>query len=547
MLGLFRLHRRNTLAAVCVLVVLSPGVVLAQSTDKGKDKVKSEAGYHPTGQPMDATALARFVDTTIDQKLRAEQVDASPLADDAEFMRRVTLDLTGHIPTAEKVIAFLESKDPQKRAQLIDSLLASEEFGKHEADIWQALLLPPRNSDNRQLNTAPLVKWLEESFNANKPWDRLATDLLTASGEQDKNGATTYFLAQNSVDKITDNVSRVFLGVQLQCAQCHNHPFTEWKQTEYWGMAAFFLNVQASRPMAAAQQTTPLEVKEVAGMRRGGRNRLPDSAKIVPPKFLGAEQPKIRSSDPLRPVLTSWLTTKENPYFSRAMVNRTWAQLFGRGLVNPVDDIQDNNQPLYPELFGELSYQFAQNGYDLKYLMRALCNSAAYQRTSKPAGNNADAPPALFSRMAIKVMSPEQLYDSLTLVLGNLNTGGGGGRFGMGMGRGAGGGGRAQFVAFFGNEDGMDPTEYQSGIPQALRLMNGPSLSNPTRIAEIVRAGKTPEGTIERLYLMTLSRRPTTREVERYTAFVKEQPIANKAYADLLWVLLNSSAFAMNH
>ncbi len=152
--------------------------------------------------------------------------------------------------------------------------------------------------------------------------------------------------------------------------------------------------------------------------------------------------------------------------------------------------------------------------------------------------------------MIIKVMSPEQLYDSLTLVVGNLNTGGGGGRFGgMGaMGRGAGGGGRAQFVAFFGNDEGSDPTEYQAGISaKPLRLMNGPSLSNPTRIADIVRAGKTPEGTIERLYLMTLSRRPTAQELERYTAYVKEQPNANKGYADLLWALLNSSAFAMNH
>jgi hypothetical protein len=539
---------RRSIPGICALVVmlLAPGAVRAQA-NKALDKGKAEPGYRPSGKPMDPAALSRFIDSAIDQRLKAEQVEASPLADDAEFIRRVTLDLTGQIPTPEKVIGFLESKDPQKRAKLIDSLLASEVFGKHQADIWQALLLPPRNSDNRQLNTAPLVKWLEESFNANKPWDKMTTELLTASGEQDKNGATTYFIALNSVDKITDNVSRVFLGVHLQCAQCHNHPFTEWKQTEYWGMAAFFLNVQATRPQQAARQGTPLEVKEVAGGRRG-RGQLPDSAKIVPPKYLGAEQPRVRAGEPLRPVLTSWLTKKDNPYFARAMVNRTWAQLFGRGLVNPVDDIQDNNPPLYPELLGELSYQFAENGFDLKYLTRAICNSTAYQRTSKPVGNNRDASPALLSHMTLKVMTPEQLYDSLTQVVGPLGGGGGGGRFGMGaMGRGQGGGGRAQFVAFFGNEDGTDPTEYQAGIPQALRLMNGPGMNNPARIAEVVKAGKTPEGVIERLYLMTLSRKPTAREMERFTAYVKGQSTPNKAYADLLWALVNSSEFVVNH
>ena len=231
------------------------------------------------------------------------------------------------------------------------------------------------------------------------------------------------------------------------------------------------------------------------------------------------------------------------------MVNRTWAQLFGRGLVHPIDDIKDENPSLYPEVLGELSYQFAQNGYDLKYLLRALCNSAAYQRTSKPAGNNADANPALFSRMAIKVMSPEQLYDSLTLVVGDLNGGGGGGGGPMG------------------GDHGPRPGQWPNPVRRLLQQRRwrrpdrvpgrhpaGPAADewpSPRAIRPAsttsLKAGKTPEGTVERLFLMTLSRRPTAKEVERYTAYVNKQANANQGYSDVLWALLNSSAFAMNH
>ena len=178
MIGPCQSPRRRILAAVCVMVLLSPALAQAQQ----KDKAPPAPAYRPTGKTMDAAALAAFVDNAIEQKLRAEKIDVSPRSDDAEFIRRVTLDLTGHIPTADKVTAFLDSTDPEKRAKLIETLLSSEEYGKHQADIWQALLLPPRNSDNRQLNSAPLVKWLEESFTANKPWDRLVTEILTASG-----------------------------------------------------------------------------------------------------------------------------------------------------------------------------------------------------------------------------------------------------------------------------------------------------------------------------------------------------------------------------
>ena len=261
------------------------------------------------------------------------------------------------------------------------------------------------------------------------------------------------------------------------------------------------------------------------------------------------------SKTKVRPVLAKWMTTAENPYFSKAMVNRVWFQLFGRGLVNPVDDLNNDQNPAsHPQLLVDLADQFASGGFDLKQLFRAVCNSQAYQRTSKPTADNADADPALYAHMVVKVMTPEQQFDSLFQVIApnkdprnftppnmdkaslpklarlqNLHA-------------------RSLFVLFFAAEDAGDPTEYQQGIPQALRLMNGPQLNNAAALGLMVRPGKTPEENIERLFLTTLSRRPTAQERERMTAYVANHKTeTHEGYEDVLWVLLNCSEFVLNH
>jgi hypothetical protein len=532
--------RTAALITLATLFALASGVSLAGAADDKKGKIDSAP---PTkNAKLDSASLSRTIDKYIDHRLADEKVPPSPRADDAAFLRRAYLDITGRIPSADKAVAFLDNQDPTKRTKLIDELLASPEYATHQADIWQALLLP-RNSDSRRVPFEPMVKWLEDDFKANKPWDKMIHDLLTATGEQDKNGAVTYFLANDGVDKMTDSVTKLFLGVQLQCAQCHNHPFTEWKQTEYWGMAAFFMKVQPQFSRPAAKDKSSPSVTEGANPRR--KNALPDSAKIVPAKFLAGDQPKVDAKAPLRPVLADWLTNADNPYFSKAIVNRTWAQFFGRGLVSPVDDMHDANPASHPELLDELARQLAANNFDLKYLIRAICNSQAYQRSSKPAGKNADAAPELFSRMTIKVLTPEQLFDSLGQALGPLPTPKADGKQGKPP---VNGGPRAAFVAFFGVEDGSDPTEYQAGIPQALRLMNAPRLNNAAVLNQMIKGNKKPEEIIEQLYLTTLSRRPTSTEHNKMVAFVqkhKDEP--RQAYGDILWALLNCSEFATNH
>jgi hypothetical protein len=513
-----------------------PGLIVASLPVAGSGAIQAA----DLGKPADATTLTQAIDRQVRQKLDSEKIPASARADDAEFLRRAYLDITGVIPPSEKVVAFLDNKEAHKRAKLVDDLLASPAYGRHMADIWTTLLIP-KNSDNRRLRSEPMREWLEESFNKDKPWDKLVSDLLTATGTEEENGAVTFYIGNPTVDKMTDDVCRLFLGVQLQCAQCHNHPFTSWKQTEYWGMAAFFTKVRLQNGgNKAAKNQNMVNVTEEGR----GKPKLPDSAKIVPAKFLGGAEPKIATSDPARPVLAAWVTSAENPFFARAMTNRIWAQFFGRGLVHPVDDIRDDNPGLYPELFKELSDGFAAGGFDVKQLIRAICASEAYNRTSKPTAKNA-ADSTLFSHMTVKVQSPEQLYDSLTAVHGSpLKVEEKGGK-GAAV-KGKLGNARDAFVAFFGVGDDTDPTEYQAGIPQALRLMNSNQFAGGHLLTEASKA-KSPAAVVEELYLGTLSRRPTAAEHDTMAAYVRKHKDPKDAYADILWALLNSSEFALNH
>jgi hypothetical protein len=540
-------HLKHALAfAVLAVLVVVIGFGPADAAEKDPAKRKPAprlASSLPAGTQLDAAALGRHIDTAIDARLQAEKAPAAALADDAEFIRRVYLDIAGHIPPAAKVVAFLDSREPEKRAKLIDELLASEDFGKHQADIWQALLLP-RNSDNRAVQYDAMTKWLAENFNKGMAWDKMVSEIVTASGEAGSNPAVSYVMANRGPDKLTDNVTRMFLGVQLQCAQCHNHPFTTWKQDEYWGMAAFFSKVRLEgNPRAAAKGN---QTVSIADGNRGRPLPKPESAKTLPPKFLQGELADVKGSDNYRKVLAHWMTTRENPYFSRALVNRLWAQLFGRGLVSPVDDMHDGNPASHPQLLVDLADQFAGSGFDVKHLFRAICNSKTYQHTSKVTPATAEAGAELFSRMAVKVLSPEQLYDSLVQVLGAPGAVNQPRRGAMAAARGP-VTPRQQFVNFFKVED-ADPTEYSVGIQQALRLMNSPQMNNSSMLNAVLKGGNPPNEVITQLYLATLARRPTPPELERLTAHVAkagDQP--RTAYADVLWILVNCSEFTVNH
>jgi hypothetical protein len=507
----------------------------------------ASAGDAPSKEPtgrLDAPALTRLIDQAIQQQLTMEKATPAPLADDAEFLRRAYLDITGVIPPADKAVAFLDSKHLDKRAQLIDELLASPHYGRHMADLWQEQLVGQRDLLSKYLQLEPLAKWFADRFNRGEPWDRMVTDFLTCTGTQEENGATTFYLAHRSPDRVTDTVCRVFLGIQLQCAQCHNHPYTTWKRTEYWSMAAFFAKVDDGAAKKLAKGPTP-NVHEASTIQR---KRLPDSSLDVPPRFLEGEAPKLNSKEPYRPVLARWLTSADNPYFAKAMVNRVWAQFFARGLVNPVENLMKDNPPSHPGLMEALAQQFIRSGFDVKYLVRAICNSQAYQRSSTPVSESA-AMAVPYTSMAIKPLTPEQLYDCLAMILGTNERPKAMLRTKSGKLKGQAPSQRTAFAEFFHPSDGADPNEYPSGIPQVLRLMNAEWTAKAAAfVSRNVNADKSPAKNIELLFLASLSRRPTPAESQRLEKYIQDNKSdPSKAYGDILWALLNSSEFTVSH
>jgi hypothetical protein len=444
------------------------------------------------------------------------------------------------IPSAERAENFLNSRDQEKRAQLIEELLASPRFGEHLGDVWRGYLISPLANEQR-MQTERFTTWLADRFNNNDGWDQIAFDLLTATGKMEDNPAVTYLIEGRlplGVTDLTDLSSRYFLGIRLNCTQCHDHPFVEWKQKDYWGMAAFFTEIQTpGRPkmvyMAGVKDDPriTLETLQQSDMLEGFQSE--------PPTFLGGEESK--ADKPRRVALAHWITSPENPYFARAMVNRMWWHFFGRGIVNPVDDMHTGNAPSHAALLESLRQEFAESGFDLKSLCRAILNSQTYQRSSRP-GEQPAQEAELFARMSPQVFTPEQLYDSLVVCLGPPGkTPSIIARFGT----------RHEFTESFRGDGDSEPGRYERGIPHVLRLMNSPQFAGrnlQALVSKTTSSDRSPEAIVEYLYLTILSRKPTAKEQEiarDHLQAVDGSP--QTAYRELAWALLMTSEFTLNH
>ncbi len=490
----------------------------------------------------DATAIANTIDRHIQRRLDLEKAPQAAQSQDAEFLRRVFLDLHGVVPPVERTRRFLASENSHKRTELIDELLASPRYGEYMGDLWRGRLISPLANEQR-VQSQRFADWLADRFNRNDGWDRIAYDLVTAAGKIEENPAVTYLIEGRhplSVTDLTDLSSRYFLGVRLNCAQCHDHPFVEWKREDYWGMAAFFAPIQ-----------TPNRPKMVytAGVQDDPRMTLAsvqnadaiEGFQSQPPTFLGGETLQTVGNARLRAALAEWMTSPENPYFARAMVNRMWWQFFGRGIVNPVDDMHSGNAPSHPELLEDLSRQFAESGFDLKLLCRSIVQSRTYQQTSRP-GPQPNAEDQLFARMPVKVLTAEQLYDSLVQILGPpAKTPAIDARLGA----------RHEFCQFFASDGDPDPTRYDRGIPHVLRLMNSPQFAGRSISTLTSRRGGSEfseEDAANELFLTILARYPTDQDLELFRDWRRRagEPF-DGAYRELAWALLMSSEFALNH
>ncbi len=516
------------------------------------------SGVKRTVTKRGVDAVAKIIDNAVAEKLKQEKATPGPVTDDGEFLRRVYLDLNGRIPSIDQSRAFLDSKAADKRSKLVDELLASPLFAKQYASLWARLI----TAEEPYLRNS-LEAWLTDQFQQGRGWDQIVREMVTAVGK----GPETAFVMSNvenkipQPEKLAGATTRLFLGMQLHCAECHNHPFTSWKQTDFWALAAFFSRTKVLPKgqsagvgeVAAGEIKTKTKGKAAASAIKGPAIIIPSTAgrgagKIVRAKFLHGDEPNLKDTDPLRPALAAWITSADNPYFAQAAVNRVWAQLFGIGQVNPIDDLQEDNPATHPIVLQTLAEEFQASGYDLKHLVRCICATTTYQRSSrKPDGaGETDVP---YARMKLKVMSPETLYDSLILATGMKEIGIqtiAGASSGTGGAKKAGKeSARDKFLRFFNTRD-IDslPVDFTHGIPQALSLMNDPVFNRGT--PQLEKFAKLPqEQAVESLFLATLSRRPRADELAHMKDFLSRQPDAVRGYVQIQWVLLNSAEFML--
>ena len=488
-----------------------------------------------------------FIDETVWTKLKTLNMTPSEVCDDATFIRRAYFDIIGTPPLPGAVREFLDDKDTGKRSKLIDELLERPEYKDYQTILWSDLL---RNTSTllKEDGVRAYTAFIRASFADNKPFDQFVRDLLTGTGSNYHNESATanYYRVTSDPAELTTSTSQIFLGVRLECCRCHNHPFDRWSQDDFYGVAAFFAKTHVGEGVQKDEVSVYTDNNgEVRQLRTG---------QVMQPKLLTAEQPIADTSGDLRVKLAQWITAKDNPFFAKATVNRMWKQMFGRGIVHPADDFRATNPPINAPLLDKLADDFVANGYDLKHLIRTICNSRVYQLSSTPNSTNGDDLKN-FSHYYIKRLGPEQLLDTISIATGvneqfpglrdgtraiNLADN----RVGSG------------FLDVFGRSSRLQVAErsQETSMSQALAMMNGPTLNNKIadpsgRIAKLLaRLGdRSDKAILDEMYLAALSRFPTDKERKQAQEYLAKSATPKEGYEDLMWVMLNTKEFLFNH
>ena len=497
-------------------------------------------------------ALPRFnyIDQLVDAKLQKLHIQPSPVTDDATFLRRVSIDLAGQLPTPDDVRAFLADPTPsrQKRAKKIDQLIASSAFTDHWTVKWGDLLQSSRKFLGEK-GTYGFREWIRESVSANKPYDKMVHELLTSKGSSYDDPAANYFRTTREPKPTMEKTTQVFLGVRMVCAQCHDHPFERWTQNQYYQMAAFFSAVGLRPGYEVGEEI-------IYNKRADYEMKHPKDSHVVAPEFLIASTAavKIPSDQRRREALADWLVAKDNPFFAKAIANRVWSYFLGRGIIDPVDDIRASNPPVNPALLDALTKDLIDHNFDLQHLMRTIVNSRVYQTAFAPnewnvndADNFSHAMPrrlmaetlmdAVAQAAGARPNFPEVPEDTAAAQLPDPHVG------------------KDGFLDLFGRPSRESACECERrsdlSLPQALNLINGRTISDAVadpkgRVATNVLAGKSSEAMVEDLYLASLSRLPTKAESENGVKYLAGGARTTRAQ-DLLWALLNSKGFLYSY
>ena len=566
-----RLNQPLPIAAIWLLLVLACSATRT-SADEPRPRPHA-AGPHATGKvpaashspsaparPISSDPVVSFIDQQIRQGWTDNDVLPSAVADDEEWFRRVHLDLVGHVPFWKEIERFHRDKNPAKRAALVDKLLDSPGYVRNWTTLWTNLTIGRKSM--RFVNRTGMERFFREAFAQNRPWNEIVHDLVAAEGRSDENGAVNYLLAQmtnnDEAVQATAKTTRLFMGIQVQCTQCHNHPFNEWKQDQFWQINSF-LRQTRRRDHRKFDPKTGQQVDDYAELIPGDFSgpvffeKRSGEMQVAYPIFFD-DKIDAGGETNRRKELAKLMTSGEAPLIARAMVNRTWAHFMGCGFTTPVDDMGPHKPPSHPELLDRLSQEFVKSGYDFKKLIRWICDSEAYSLTSRAGKKNAVDDPArghvpLFSRVYPKPLEAEQLYDSLLMATTAQNSG----ETNWGDAQKQRDEWLQQFIIAFGTDENDETNTFNGTIPQALLMMNGPlvqkaiSADKGSFLYSVLDSDTSDEKKIQRLYLATLSRHPRGRDESAAAVLLESDRDKLSGYQDLFWALLNSNEFIINH
>ncbi len=516
----------------------------------------------PFGAPVESVPPSQnFIDEHVFANLKRIGVPPSPVCDDATFLRRVTLDIAGRLPTESEAQAFFASQEKDKRERVVDELLKSPDYADFFASKWSALLKNRRDDESDIVANFAFHAWVRDSLLANKPYDQFVRELLAATGTVISNPPVAWYKRVIEPKQQIEDIAQLFLGVRMQCAQCHHHPFERWSQDDYYALTAFFSQV-GRKPSGIRGEDLIFHKRGIA-TATNVKTMLP-----LKPAALGDAMPDILADEDPRLRLADWMSQSDNPYFAKALVNRYWKHFFKRGLIEPEDDIRDTNPPTNPELLAALERHFISSGFDLKDLVRVITTSHAYQLSASPNEHNL-SDRQNYSRYYPRRLQAEVLLDAIDFVTGtqtsfpNLPPGT-----------------RAvalpdnsfnrstPFLNVFGRPEGASVCECErvqsSSLAQSLHLINASDikakLASPTGRAErLAKEDKPADAKVRELYLAAFSREPQADELKTALDYLAElrtdsagkpldpQRASRENFQDLLWALINTKEFLFNH
>ena len=536
-----------------------PGDVAVMIRYQGKVAVFRATA--PLGAPVDKLPPVRnFIDDLVFNKLKQLGLPPSDIADDNTYLRRVTIDIAGRLPTPAETQAFVSDGNVKKREAAIDRLLASEEYADYFAGKWSALLRNKRSDPKDARGNFAFHQWIRDSIYDNKRYDQFVREVITASGDMTTHPQVAWYRQAKDMTIEMEDTAQLFLGQRLQCAQCHHHPFEKWSQQDYYGFSAFFSTV--SRKTSSNPGEDIIFTKRAEAQAVNLRTKQP-----VKPTGLGSATVALAPDDDPRESLADWMGSKENPFFAKALVNRYWKHFFNRGLIEPEDDMRETNPPSNPELLNALAKSFIESGYDLKQLIRTITRSTTYQLSAVPNGHNA-VDRQNFSRYYPKRLQAEVLLDAVNTVLNAKSS-----FDGLPAGTRATAlpdnsfNSTSYFLTVFGRPEGSSACEcertQESSLAQSLHLLNAPDIQKSLtddkgRAAQLAAdTSRSDEAKLTEIYQWVASRQPSPQQVKlglehlaRHTAGKTGAELVTakrQAYEDLLWALINTKEFLFNH